>query len=342
MLHGHGDDIFRYGDRIRVNFSSNVWYGADLEGLMRHLGNCRAAVAAYPEPDAAALGERLARRHGLRPGQVCVTNGATEAFYLIAQAWAGSRSVIAVPSFREYEDACALHGHGIEFVSTDALLEGAVELSGCLVWLCNPNNPDGRVIPPQELRWLFESNPRTVFVLDASYAGFTREPLLDTAEAVALGNVITVHSMTKVYGIAGLRLGYLCASEALTARVAAARMPWSVNSLAIEAGHYLLDHEGEFTIPLESYLTECERFRMAIGKIPGVETQPSACHFFTAKLSEGSATELKEYLAREHGLLIRNAANFRGHSPGHFRLAAQRPEENDECVTAIRQWILRR
>lgn len=340
MLQGHGDDAYRYGGRIRANFSSNVWYGADLSGLWSHLSARLDRLSAYPEPDAASLAERLAAHHGIGAGSVCVTNGATEAFYLTAQAWGGRRSLIVVPSFSEYEDACALHGHRMDFVTLDTLLEGGAPLTGeGLVWLCNPNNPDGRTADPERLCRLIEAHPGRVFVIDHSYGAFTRQPSLDVRRTCRYENVVLVHSMTKQYAVAGLRLGYLTASEELIRRIAMHRMPWSVNALAVEAGLYLLDRAGEFALPLDAYLAEAQRFRLAVGAIPGVETLPSDCHFFTGVLVRGRSAELKDYLAREHGLLIRDASNFRGYHKGHFRLAAQRPEENDLCVKAIAQWM---
>ena len=340
MLRGHGDDAYRYGDRIRLNFSSNVWYGADLSGLWNHLAGRLARLSGYPEPDAASLAERLAERWGLAPENVCVTNGATEAFYLTAQAWGGRHSAIVVPSFSEYEDACALHGHRMSFVSLDALLDGKTSLAGeGLVWLCNPNNPDGRTIDLDRLRELVESYPERVFVIDHSYAAFTRRPVWGVKQAAEFENVLLVHSMTKQYAVAGLRLGYLTGAASVIRRIAMHRMPWSVNAVALEAGRYLLEHEAEFALPLESYLAEAERFRQAVGAIPGVKTLPSDCHFFTGILEKGRSADLKAYLAREQGLLIRDASNFRGYGEGHFRLATQRPEENDRCVQAIAQWM---
>ena len=342
MLRGHGDDAYRYGDRIRSNFSSNVWYGADLSGLWRHLSGALERLSSYPEPDAVSLAERLAGHWEIDTGSVCVTNGATEAFYLIAQAWGGRHSVIVTPSFSEYEDACTLHGHRMTFVSLDELLDGTVSLAGeGLVWLCNPNNPDGRTVAPERLCRLIEAHPERVFVVDHSYAAFTRRPLLSVQQACGFENVVLVHSMTKQYAVAGLRLGYLTAHPALIRRIAMHRMPWSVNALAVEAGLYLLAHAGDFELPLEEYLQEAERFRQAVGAIPGVETLPSDCHFFTGVLARGRSADLKEYLAREEGILIRDASNFRRYGEGHFRLAAQRPAENDRCVQAIARWMSR-
>ena len=111
MIVGHGDDLWRFGRPIVANFSSNVYGGVDLTALKEHLAASLEAISHYPEPEPYTLERALATLHGIEPGCVCVTNGATEAIYLIAQAWRGNRSCILQPTFSEYADACRLHGH---------------------------------------------------------------------------------------------------------------------------------------------------------------------------------------------------------------------------------------
>lgn len=339
MLHGHGDDIYGYPE-IRANFSSNVWYGADLSGLRLHLQKASAALSSYPEPDAATLGRRLAAHRGIAPESVCVTNGATEAFYLIAQAFRGFTSVIAQPSFSEYGDACRIYAHRIIEVGQEELTAGKFALpEKALVWLCTPNNPDGRTTPPDVVEKLAAANPECTFVIDLAYEAFTKQPLPEPTDKNR--QLVFVCSMTKQYGIAGLRLGYIAAHPEVMRQIAAIRMPWSVNTLAIAAGNYILDHPQEFLLPLDGLLRETERFRDNIGKIEGVATEPTHCHFFTGRLTKGRAAELKEVLVRNHGLLIRDASNFRGYGEGAFRMATQQPEHNDLLTETIRQWVRR-
>lgn len=106
MLFGHGDDFYNSQNEVKINFSSNVWHGANLEKLQVHLNEQFNKLTRYPEPDAASLKRLLARRYEIKEENVVVTNGSITAFYLIAQAWRGAKSMIAVPSFSEYEDAC--------------------------------------------------------------------------------------------------------------------------------------------------------------------------------------------------------------------------------------------
>ena len=106
MLYGHGDDFYNAKNEVKINFSSNVWHGANLDKLKEHLIEHFDKLTRYPEPDAATLKRLLARRYEIKEENIVVTNGSITAFYLLAQAWRGAKSMIAIPSFSEYEDAC--------------------------------------------------------------------------------------------------------------------------------------------------------------------------------------------------------------------------------------------
>lgn len=100
MLNGHGDDSYRYDRKITLNFSSNVYHHTSLAPLFRHLENCWEQVRSYPEPSPHAVESQLAQAMGISAESVCLTSGATEAIYLIAQTFSGRRSCILSPTFR--------------------------------------------------------------------------------------------------------------------------------------------------------------------------------------------------------------------------------------------------
>ena len=148
MIEGHGDDSYKYRHPIRSNFSSNVYNKVNLDGLRAHLCGRISAISAYPEPEPYTLEARLADRHALPAASVCVTNGATEAIYLIAQTFRGTNTAILMPTFSEYADACRMHGHKVTSLYTlDAVPEDVH-----MVWLCNPNNPTGALYPKEVLQ----------------------------------------------------------------------------------------------------------------------------------------------------------------------------------------------
>ena len=335
MIEGHGDDLYKYGKKIVSKFSSNVYNRIDHSGLYQRLNERLSTICSYPEPMPYSLESEIARRYSLTPRQVCVTNGATEAIYLIAQVFQGRISAVLGPTFSEYADACRVHRHKVKpFYSLDALPEDAE-----LVWICNPNNPTGEVRNKEDLKALVDSHPDKLFIFDQSYEYFTLKSLLGIKEAASFPNVILLHSMTKQYAIPGLRVGYFTASEGLTDDVRCRRMPWSVNSLAIEAAKYLLEEGDGISADIPQLLAERERLTNLLLATGMLEIWPTDTHYMLIKLRMGKAAALKDFLAVNHGILIRDASNFEGLDERFFRIATQTPEENDKLVKAISEWM---
>ena len=335
MIEGHGDDLYKYGKKIVSNFSSNVYNRIDHSGLYQRLNERLSTICSYPEPMPYSLESEIARRYSLTPRQVCVTNGATEAIYLIAQVFQGRISAVLGPTFSEYADACRVHRHKVKpFYSMDALPEDAE-----LVRICNPNNPTGEVRNKEDLKALVDSHPDKLFIFDQSYEYFTLKSLLGIKEAASFPNVILLHSMTKQYAIPGLRVGYFTASEGLTDDVRCRRMPWSVNSLAIEAAKYLLEEGDGISADIPQLLAERERLTNLLLATGMLEIWPTDTHYMLIKLRMGKAAALKDFLAVNHGILIRDASNFEGLDERFFRIATQTPEENDKLVKAISEWM---
>lgn len=331
MIEGHGDD---YRDRacVKLNFSSNVYGHADLSGLFRHLADALPAVTHYPEPEPHTVRQLLAAREGVSPHSLVVTAGATQAIYLVAQAFAGRRScILGQPTFREYADACAVFGHQIANPPEEA----------DLVWLCNPNNPTGQCLSTAALRSLLgRLSSHSFLVLDQSYAHFTATPSLSTAETIGLGRIVSLHSFTKRYAMPGLRIGWAAAPPALALRLRSLLPPWSVGVLEQEAARYFLAPSASDPLPPPSeVLSEAQRLRSRLNALSGLSVQPTDTHFMLCELQTGSAASLKSYLLDKFGILIRDASNFCGLTPRHFRVSAQLPGEDDQLVEAIATYL---
>ncbi len=325
MIEGHGDDLYRY-ENIKMNFSSNIYNGTDLSALETYLNSRMSVVRSYPEPSAASLEQMIARECGISSDEVLVTSGAVDAIYLIAQAYRHEGTChILQPTFREYEDACRVFGY-------------QQSNEGALCWLCNPNNPTGDVMAVEDVLAL--AGHHRLLIVDQSYEDYTMAPLLQPADAVGQDNIILLHSMTKRYAVPGLRLGYVTASSAIIRRLQEQYRPWAINALSLEAGKWLVER-GKTAIPdLPSYLAETQRLRTMLNGIEGIETLDTQTNFFLCTIASATAAQLKEYLAREHGILIRDASNFTGLTPHHFRIATQSPAENNTLATAIMNYEL--
>ena len=322
MIEGHGDDTYRYSG-LRCNFSSNISPLIDTRPLRDHLSQRLTLIDHYPEPSARSLEERLAASLGLDASEVLVTSGATDAIYLVAQTLHEERTfAVKHPTFSEYADACRIFGY------EEAPKGGAVR------WLCNPNNPTGEVRPKDTVKVL--ARRHHWLIIDQSYEDYTRAPMLTAREALALGNTIVIHSMTKRFAIPGLRLGYITAPSPVIERLRANHRPWAVNALAIEAGHWLLEHRPPFAeYEMAELLFQTQFLANRLRGIFGIHVYPTATNFILCSIQQGTAAELKDYLLAHHGFLIRDASNFEGLKPCHFRIAAQHPEYNDELAEAI-------
>lgn len=328
MKQGHGDDLYKYPGKIKTNFSSNIRGVKSHERLMRHLEGCEAMLRQYPVPDLGDVDQLFASFLGLQTSEVMVTNGATEAIYLIASHWKDATSHIQQPTFSEYADACTLHGHKIS---------PAASAGDTLRWRCNPNNPTGQVINKENLLEDIDANPDKIFIIDQSYAEYTLLPVLSNNDACRRPNVLLLGSFTKRFGAPGIRLGYVSGHSELLRELKQKRLPWSIGALQTEAARYLIRHAADYPIEAEVLHTEALRIGNELQKI-GIHAEPTDCNFLLCELAENTASELKQWLVEHHGILIRDASNFQGLSPRHFRVAAQSPEENDTLIKALKQW----
>lgn len=335
MLLGHGDDGYRYGKKIVADFSTNVWYGGEPAGLKEYVFEKWGEINRYPEVVAESLRGKIAGHHGLPAEQVLVCSGTTESIYLIAQLFSGKRTAVVTPSFAEYEDACLAFDHEVVGLSWQEALE-LPRLKSDLVFICSPNNPTGLIF--SDLQYWLKLNPQCLFAVDEAFIDFTEGADSAISLMTRFPNLLVMRSLTKTYAIPGLRLGYLLAREEVIESLMHIKQPWTVNTLAISAGHYIYDHFDQIQPPVSQLLQNKRTFIQELDKLECLEVLDSDTHFFLARTLVRNAAQLKDFLVEKYGLLIRDAGNFRGLTRQHFRLATQRPEDNEKMINALREW----
>jgi threonine-phosphate decarboxylase len=303
------------------------------------------SLANYPDPDSMVLAERLARRHGISAQQVVIGNGANDLIYAAARALRPRRVAIAEPTYTEYLRSSLLVGALVThwFPQDEDFLPRPFDPEDAdLVWLCNPNNPTGRLWPAGSLLPWIEAHPRTVFIVDEAFMPF-REDETDHSLIPSLKsrqNVIIIRSMTKIYALAGLRLGYAVTSPRLASRLKEQLVPWAVNALAQVAGVAALD-DGNYLATSRAWLgvmlsrilprlANCSRCLRPVA---------SEANFVLVHLSNVTAGWLSRRLA-ERGIAIRDASNFIGLDSHYVRFSLRRPDDNERLLRELRHVFL--
>jgi len=336
MINGHGDDLHNFEGDIHYNFSSNVYYKGCNSKLLHHLEKNIPQIQNYPSPIAEELNVLAATRFGLNSNQFLFGNGATELFYLIAQCFREKKAVIVGPTFAEYEDACKMHKVDITFMTRDAVLEEAFDAA--VIFICNPNNPDGKIMSTDQIASLLKANPNTHFIIDEAYNEFTNSVSSAMSLIGEFTNLTIVRSLTKTFAIPGLRLGYVVSNPTFIKQLLTFKLPWTVNSLAIASGEYIFENYQALCFNLEVLLEETNAFKRELHALNGFSVMEGETTYFLLSVGKGTATALKNHLANTHGILVRDATNFTGLKGEFIRVSIQKREANNALINALKLW----
>jgi uroporphyrin-III C-methyltransferase len=330
----HGDADMEPGVPGQLDLAVNVRLPRPPEWLRARLHAALDGLAAYPRPDAAVAA--VARRHGRDPGEVLLTNGAAEAFTLIARALRPRLAVCVHPSFTAPEAALRDAGHEVARVLLAppfALAPDDVPADADLVVVGSPTNPTGRLHPAAVLEQL--ARPGRVLVVDEAFADAVPGEPASLAGRHDLPGVLVVRSLTKAWGLAGLRVGYVLGDPALLAALAQAQPPWPVSSLALTALECCSTPEAVVWVERQAATAAGWRQALAaaLDALPGVEVAAGGqAPFLLARVADGAATRLR---LRDLGIAVRRGDTFPGLGDQWLRVAVVSPEHHARIVDAF-------
>lgn len=332
-------------DRVTQMAANEIPWGPFpevVEALQRAVGG----LNRYPDGACSELGALLAERLGVQTANLCFGNGSCELLMLLGQALLtpDHHCVFPHPSFVMYRSIALAHGGPFTAVPLKGLehdLDGmlaAITENTSLVIVCNPNNPTGAYIEPVRLKDFIRQVPeQTVVVLDEAYVEFvTSASYQQTAGWVEeFSNLAVLRTFSKIYGLAGLRIGYAVAGQAIIGALDKVRQPFNVDSLAQVAALESLKHPERLQQRRES--VGAERVRVA-GLL---ESLGIRCHVGEANFLLVDVTGLplpgpevgQELLAR--GILTRSG--YAMDCPGWIRVTIGEVEEGDAFVAAMKE-----
>lgn len=344
MIQGHGGNVVGLAKQLGcrpediIDMSSNINPLGALPGLIEHLKERLSRITSLPEVDGRGAVQAIAALLGVDAERVLAGGGTTQFIYSACAALDTHRALIVGPTYADYADGCRVHGiEPDSFLATpaDRFTVDPDRLVTALkgfdtVFLCNPNNPTGQLVPHAGLLGLCKQHPGVRFIIDESYLPFAEED--QGMSACGLDNVIVLWSVSKIFGMPGLRAGFLVANQPVIDRFRRYMQPWCVNSLAQEAVAYIganLEAVTAFITATRAHLAEESRlFRQRLAAAP-LTLYPSTTSYILIGLPQGcTATAVCRSLA-EQRFLIRNCANFHGLDEGFIRIALKDAATNE-------------
>jgi len=311
--------------------------------VVEAIRDAAAAMNRYPDPDATLLRRRIAERYETEPGRVAVGNGSCEILLAAAAALCepGAEIVYAWPSFSIYPHLAALTGareirvplaegevHDLDAIAAE------VTAATQLAIVCNPNNPTGTHLPAAQIAAFCERIPGHVTIaLDEAYVEFQTVDDPDTTVDLLADfpNLVVLRTFSKVYGLAGLRVGFALGSAKFRAAVDAVRQPFSVNALAQAAAAEAILHQDDVEQRVERTLVERIRVEEGLREL-GLTTAETQTNFSWIDLGDAEEGEVVAGLA-EQSIAVRPGTPLGG--PGHIRVSYGTPAENDRFLATL-------
>ena len=308
-------------------------------------------LTAYPDPECLELREALARYHKTDIDHILVGNGSTELIHLLARACLSPATtgnsnavLLLIPTYGEYAGAASMAG--AEVLQIRARRESGfswdldkaeriiLDRKPALTFLCNPNNPTGVYVGPEDVSLLANAAHKAggLLVVDEAYVNFVegRWDALPLLSGAAGRNLVLLRSMTKDYALTGLRLGYCVAAPEIIDWLARLQPDWSVNGLAQVAGLVALE-DSEYLRAALKAVNEAKSFLTTELEILGFRVLPSSANYLLVEVEDGAAW--RDKLMRR-GVFVRDCASFG--LPDCIRIGIRAMPDCQRLVQAVR------
>ncbi len=334
-----------------VDFSISVNpFGPPAEALQTI---CESAheVAFYPSPYSEALVGAIARRNGLDPSEILVGNGSTQLIYLLARVLAPEVAFVAIPTFSEIANAlwcarCAVEGlilareRNFELAETD--VEFALKRGAQAIFIGRPNSPTGSLLKLAAARRIAAlcERYRAWCVFDEAFIDFVHEKQSCVTLCREFPRVIVLRSLTKIFTLPGLRVGYCVGARDVIGRMREALEPWSVNVLAELVALKCLEIEGAFVAQTRNLIHRERQFlQRSLGQIGGIRVYSSCANFLMFEVDcEDRRGNFGRYML-EHGVAVRDLRTLPGCGPGMYRIGVRLRQDNERFLAVVQSYF---
>jgi len=342
VIHG-GKIPAKKSDHNIIDFSSNITPLGIPNSVKLIIKKNLDKVQFYPDPKSENVISSLEKYTHLSKSNIIVGNGAIEILYNFCFAFLSksTKVLIHVPTFQEYETAVKLSNSKISYFKSLNLSKNIdsfisqIPKNGC-VFLCNPNNPTGELLSKKELLSIIivAKKLKTIIFIDECFIELVPESYESVISYVKkYDNLFILRSLTKSFGLPGLRIGYACGSQQIIKILQNIKIPWSVNSLAQDAANVVIKNKSHLKKSNIIIKKELKYLEDNIFTLDGFEYISSSTNFILIKTKYDS-TKLQTKLLKNK-ILIRDCKNFRGLNNHYIRIAVKSHKDNVKLVTAL-------
>lgn len=341
----HGGDIYKYDDKL-LDFSANINPLGMPESAKNAIIDGINKYQTYPDHSSRKLRNSLSEFYGFDSNKIVCGNGAADLIFRICLALRPQKVLVTSPTFSEYEEAVLISGGKVqnhllrESENYDVTLEilESIDEDTDMVFLCSPNNPTGRAIDLNIIEAVLDKlqGNKGILVLDQCFVHFMVEE--EKYFAINLlkkyDNLIILGAFTKIFAMAGLRLGYaLFGSEDNASMIENTLQPWAVSTVASEAGCAVLNKD--FIKETKDYVKYQREFLFQHLSDLGIKVFKSQANYMLIKVDEKFDDGDLADVAIKHRILIRKCSNFKGLSPSFFRIAVRTEAENTTLIDVL-------
>lgn len=301
----------------------------------------------YPDLTYKEHTEKVARYENVSSNQVLLTNGGAEAIHLSASLFKGKKVAILQPTFSEYELACQAHDVSYTCYSYDDVWKNCllpknmdeIIANNDAIYICRPNNPSGTFISQRDFEQLVELTKasRTYLIVDEAFIHFVSTEKSAISFLKNHPYLIVLRSLTKIFAVPGIRLGYIMANSSIITRLQLHQVPWSVNAIALS----LIDCMPacrEYVERTASYITGEKEWLMTQLQSLGYEMSDTKTNFYLLRDASIQNHDIIWVFLAEKGILTRHTHNFKGLDGEALRIAIRTRKENEQVVAALREW----
>lgn len=356
MIKGHGGNIYELAKNMGclesdiIDMSSNLNPMGPMPGLLEYLNDNIKSILRLPEVDSMGIINLFAQKNNIDPLNILAANGTTQLIYTIPMAFNLKKTLIIGPTYSDYEDSLRLNKSDFKYEFLDEANDFKIDLNKIKdalknvdsIFICNPNNPTGSLIEQIDLIDMINTYPDHLFVIDESYLPFVKDSFDISMINISKKNLIVLYSMSKIFSIPGLRLGFIIASQSHINMLLPFIQPWSVNSLAHKAAEFLLNPKND----TDSYIKESiaylknekDLFIDALKHKKEIKLYDTGTSFVLIKLLALKSFQVCDQMANQK-ILIRDCSNFKGLTEHFIRVSLKHRKRNELLIKHLSEII---